>query len=98
MALQSEEQEVTINMLRNEEIAEIYCSDTTWINKLNKLCEKSPDIYQKVSETEYGCTYKFPKNMITLRSSVRTVTMTDEEKEAARIRLAEARNKRKKEE
>lgn len=93
-----EEQEVTINLLRNSDTAEIYCSDTTWINKLNKLCEKSPDLYKKVKETEMGCTYTFPKNMVTLRSSIRNVTMSEEDREAARQRLAEARSKRRREE
>lgn len=93
-----DEQEVVINISRTNDTAEIYCSDTTWINKLNKLCEKSPDLYKKVKETEMGCTYTFPKNMVTLRSSIRNVTMSEEDREAARIRLAEARSKRKKEE
>lgn len=93
MALMGDEQEVSINFLRSEENAEIYCSDTTWINKLNKLCEQIPDIYKKISETEYGCTYTFPKNMLTLRKSIRTVT--EEQKEASRLRMIEMQKNKK---
>ena len=45
-----DEQEVSINFLRKDDLAEIYVSDNTWITKLEKLCQKSPDLYKKVNE------------------------------------------------
>ena len=77
-----DEQEVTINLLRTDEMAEIYCSDTTWINKLNKLCEASPDLYKKIKETENGCTYRFPKKLVSLRKTIVTRDLTDKQREA----------------
>ena len=76
-----DEQEVSINFLRKDDLAEIYVSDNTWITKLEKLCQKSPDLYKKVNETEWGSTYTFPKRLLSLRSSIVTRELTDEQRE-----------------
>lgn len=94
MALSIEEQEICINAMRDEEFATIYCSDHTWITKMDKLVEKSPNLFTVIAETEYGKTYKFPKRLISIRSSIVTREMTDEQKQLAADRLRNAREQR----
>ena len=85
MALSIEEQEVCINATRDEKYATAYCSDRTWITKFDKLVEKSPDLFEIIAETDFGKTYRFPKRLISIRSSVRE--MSEEQKEAAAERM-----------
>ena len=94
MALSIEEQEMCINAMRNEEFATIYCSDRTWITKMDKLVEKSPNLFEVIAETDYGKTYKFPKRLISIRSSIVTREMTDEQKQLAADRLRNAREQK----
>lgn len=94
MALSIEEQEICINASRDEEIATIYCSDKTWITKMDKLVEKSPDLFKVVAGTDYGKTYEFPKRLISIRSSIVTREMTDEQKQIAAERLKIAREQK----
>lgn len=94
MALGIEEQEIYINAVRNEDFATAYCSDRTWITKFDKLVDKSPDLFKVVAETEYGKTYRFPKKLISIRSSIVVREMTDEQKQLAAERLKTAREQR----
>ena len=94
MALSIEEQEVCINAMRDEDFATVYCSDRTWITKMDKLVEKSPNLFTVIAETEYGKTYKFPKRLISIRSSIVTREMTDEQKQLAADRLRNAREQK----
>lgn len=89
MALSIEEQEFCINAMRDEDFATAYCSDRTWMTKMDKLVEKSPNLFEVVAETEYAKTYKFPKRLISIRSSIRE--MTEEQKQLAAKRLKYAR-------
>ena len=89
MTLSIEEQEVCINAMRDEDFATAYCSDRTWMTKFDKLVEKSPDLFEVVAETDYGKTYKFPKRLISIRSSIRE--MTEEQKQLAAKRLKNVR-------
>ena len=94
MTLSIEEQEVCINAMRDEDFATIYCSDRTLVTKMVKLVEKSPDLFKVVSETDYGKTYRFPKRLISIRSSIVTREMTDEQKQLAADRLRNAREQK----
>ena len=94
MALSIEEQEVCINAMRDEDFATIYCSDRTWITKMDKLVEKSPNLFEIIAETDYGKTYKFPKRLISIRSSIVTREMTYEQKQLAADRLRNAREQK----
>ena len=94
MALGIEEQELCINAMRDEEFATAYCSDRTWITKFDKLVEKSPDLFKVVAETDHGKTYKFPKRLISIRSSIVTRELTEEQKQLAAERLRNAREQR----
>lgn len=94
MALGIEEQEICINAMRNEDFATAYCSDRTWITKFDKLVEKSPDLFEVIAESDFGKTYKFPKRLISIRSSIITREMTEEQKQLAVERLRSAREQR----
>lgn len=94
MALSIEEQELCINAMRDEDFATAYCSDRTWITKMDKLVAKSPDLFEVIAETEFGKTYKFPKRLLSIRSSIVTRDMSDEQKQLAAERLRSAREKR----
>ena len=94
MALSIEEQEFCINAMRDEDFATAYCSDRTWMTKMDKLVEKSPNLFEVVAETEYAKTYKFPKRLISIRSSVVTRELTEEQKQLAAERLRNAREQR----
>ena len=94
MMLGIEEQELCINAMRDEDFATAYCSDRTQITKFDRLVEKSPDLFKVVAETEYGKTYKFPKRLISIRSSIVTRDMSEEQKRLAAERLKIARENR----
>ena len=94
MPLSIEEQELCINAMRDEDFATVYCSDRTWITKMDKLVEKSPNLFEVIAETDYGKTYKFPKRLISIRSSIVTREMTDEQKQLAADRLRNAREQK----
>lgn len=94
MALSIEEQELCINTMRDEDFATAYCSDRTWITKFDKLVEKSPDLFEVIAETDYGRTYKFPKRLISIRSSIVTRELTDEQRQLATERLRNAREQK----
>ena len=94
MSLSIDEQELCINAMRNEDFATAYCSDSTWITRFDKLVEKSPDLFEVIAETEFGKTYKFPKRLISIRSSIVTREMSDEQKQLATERLRLAREQR----
>jgi hypothetical protein len=93
MSLAIEEQELCINATRDDKYATAYCSDRTYITKFDKLVEKSPELFEVVAETEYGKTYKFPKRLISIRSSIVTRDMTDEQKQLAAERMRNLRSK-----
>ena len=92
--LSIEEQEVSINATRDDEFATAYCSDRTWITKFDKLVEKSPELFEVLAETEFGKTYKFPKRLVSIRSSIVSREMTEEQKQLAAERLRNAREQR----
>ena len=94
MTLSIEEQEVCINAMRDEDFATVYCSDRTWVTKMDKLVEKSPNLFEVIAETDYGKTYRFPKRLISIRSSIVTREMTDEQKQLAADRLRNAREQK----
>ena len=94
MPLSIEEQELCINAMRDEDFAIAYCSDRTWVTKMDKLVEKSPNLFEVIAETDYGKTYKFPKRLISIRSSIVTREMTDEQKQLAADRLRNAREQK----
>ena len=91
MALSLKEQELHINASRDESFA--YCSDRTWITKMDKLVKKSPDLFRVVSETDIGKTYRFPKRLISIRSSIAKKHLSAAQRAAAAERLRSVKEK-----
>ena len=80
------EQEVCINMMRDEKTATIYTSDSTYITKLDKLCGASPDMYSVIEETKCGKTYLLQdKTLISFRAKKKE--LSDEQRQAAGERM-----------
>lgn len=85
MNLSLQEQELHISSSRDEDFATAYCSDKTWITKFDKLVKKAPELFAVIAENEISKTYRFPKRLISIRSSIRE--MSDEQKRLASVRL-----------
>lgn len=80
------EQEVHINFMRDEDFATIYTSDTTYMTKLDKLCNTSPDMYSIIADTRRGKTYRVEdKTLISFRAKKRE--LSEEQKIAAGERM-----------
>lgn len=91
MGLSIEEQEVHIGASRDEDFATAYCSDNTWITKMDKLVKRSPDLFKVIAENDVSKTYQFPKRLISIRSSIRE--MTEEQKQIAADRMRKLHGK-----
>lgn len=86
------EQETHISYMRDEEFAKVYTSDTTQMTKFDKRCKEFPDMWKCVSDDGYGKSYICKdKSMISARGKKTKRTLTEEQREAARKRLAERR-------
>ena len=82
MSVSIEEQEVCINMMRDEDFATIYTSDSTYMTKLDKLCKESPNMYSLIQDTGRGKKYLLKdKTLISFRAKKRE--LTDEQKKQA---------------
>lgn len=95
MSVIREEQETTINIARTESKAHIYTSDTTMMNKLHKLSEKSPENWHLVGQDTCngevtGEIWECPKKCISLRTGA-SRKLTPEQRQAAADRLRRAR-------
>lgn len=91
MGLSIEEQEISITASRDEEYATMYCSDNTWITKMDKLVIKSPNLFEVINQNDISKTYRFPKRLLTVRSSIRE--LSDEQRKAAAVRMRNYHNK-----
>lgn len=92
------EQETVINFMRNIDIAQIYTTDNTVMNKLDKLVENpdAPDWQLESSHFDQkgnlvGKTYTAKKKLISFRRVIPTVAMSEERKEELRERLQQYR-------
>ena len=66
------EQETVITFNGQEAEAELYTCYPPMMRKLDGLCQKNPDVYTCIRNTGIGKTYRFPKELITLRSRKKT--------------------------
>ena len=65
------ERETIITFNEAETDCEIYTYNQKLINKLRKRCESLPNLYQKVSEDNFGgFTFSFPKTLLTISPRV----------------------------
>ena len=93
-------QETVVNYQREGDEAIIWTSDTTQMTRLDRLCKDSPEFYSlhRVEKTKDGSIvgkfYKLTdKSLVSFRSKKTTRTLSDEQREALRDRLAKTRNK-----
>lgn len=82
-----EEQEMSISAMRTEEQAYLYCSDTTWITKMERLMAANPVDFTIHAEDEFGKIYRFPKKFITIRGKQTNRTMSEERKAELREQM-----------
>lgn len=81
------EQETTVNFMRNEDFASIYSSDSTMITKLDKLCAESPEYYSCVEETTAGKRYLLKdKTFVSFRKKKREVSEEQRQKASERLK------------
>ena len=73
MGVELSEQETIINIMRTEDRAEIYTSDSTMITKLDRKVKEHPDIWKILTENTVSGkvvskTYSCPKKLVSLRN------------------------------
>ena len=88
--------ETAVGYLNIDSYATFSSSEQKWINKILKLCETHPNEITIEHEPESNngmLVARIPKSWLKV-SPPRQREMTDEQREAAAIRLAEARSRR----
>lgn len=93
MTIPISEQETTINIYRDSDIAKVYTTDSTMITKLDKMVAKQPDKYKIVKQDEYGKWYEFPKKLMGFRSASTPKTISEEERKKRAERMREINKK-----
>ena len=91
--LSNYERESIINFNVGDDMAELYTADPVWMRKMDKLTEANPEQFRLKDEQFYNGeviskTYTLPKRFISIRSKERVSAMTEEQKEAARLKMA----------
>lgn len=89
-----EEQEVHINFDMTSKFANVYVSNSRWINKFDKLVNEFPEIYRVIKEDRMdgeviAKTYEFPIKY--LKFAKPRPKMSEEQKKIAAERLAKYR-------
>ncbi|MBR4781087.1 MAG: hypothetical protein IK014_07005 [Lachnospiraceae bacterium] len=87
------EQETIINFNAEEKTATLYTRDPAVMRKVDALVIEYPDTFKCISETDIDKTYEMPKSVVTYRKPRK---LSEEQREAARKRLAQAAKKQKK--
>ena len=86
MTIPISEQETTINIYRDSDLAKVYTTDSTMITKLNKMVKKFPDVFKCTGTDKLGASwYECPKRLISFRGPTAPRTISEEE----RIKRAE---------
>lgn len=99
-SLTIEEQETHINWSRGDKRAKVYASDILTMNRLDKLVEAEGSEWtldKEYREKDGSCSGKFyscPVELISFRTKRMSVSMTEEQKEAAAQRLRDLHAKR----
>ena len=94
MALSVQEQEIHINSSRDQDFCDMYVSDNTWITKMDKRVARSNGLIKVVAEDEISKTYRFPKRLLCIRTSIVSRELSEEEKQLRAERLSAARQKK----
>ena len=101
MRTPADEREVIVRFYTDEQTATVYTSDYNYMRKFDRLVEENPDVWKFVRQETcqgnvVGKTYECPKKMITFRSKIIKSSMTEEQKEAARQRILQMQDARRK--
>ena len=91
MKLSRYEQEVVVNFNADEDTATLYAADPVWQRKMDKLAAQNPIDFKCIRSDEVSRTYSFPKRLLCVRSKVKTMTFTEEQKAKAKERLQKTR-------
>lgn len=91
------EQETTVNMSREEKTAKIYTSDRRMMQKMDKLCQERPDVYQCVwvDPVIMGDGLPMGKRYQCMSKAIRFAkprVLTEEQRKAAAEHLSQVRN------
>lgn len=104
MGLSIDEQETVVIIMRGGDTAEVYTSNTRMMAKLDKLAEDENAPCWKLKEEcrlqtgeLVGKKYVTDKRLIAFRRNLVTRTLTEEQREAGRQRLAEYRERKRRE-
>lgn len=93
-SLSTSEQEVSINFSRDQDFADIYASDTTYITKLDKLCKTSPEYYSLIKDTGRGKIYRCEdKTLISFRQKKKEMSEENRAKASERFKELHAEGK-----
>ena len=93
-AVSPSEQETVVVIDRQTRKANIYSTDTRFINKLDKRYERTKEHFNE--DGICAVEYEVPENLISFRSPTTKRTMTEEQKKAASERLKKMQAARKK--
>lgn len=89
MILTRTEQETIVNYNAAEQTATVYTRDRAVMRRLDGLTRDYPDQYRLIDETDIDKTYEMPKTLINYR---KPMSITEEQREAARERMKRINN------
>ena len=81
------EQETTINIYADSNIAHVYTCDPRYIRKLNKLVDNNPEECKLVRAEDPGFFYEIPISYIKFSKHRRNYTLEQKQAFAERMRL-----------
>lgn len=84
------EQETIIVYNAAEPNVEVYTADPVMMRRMDKLCEKRPEVFRIIKSDLISKTYMCPKKCIRVKAPRQ---MTEEQKQAAGERLARVRRR-----
>ena len=92
MALSRIEQEVVISFNAEEDTADLYTANPSWMNKLDKLGKTNPGQFRLIETSTcqgkvVSKRYTFPKRFVSIRSKDVKRELTEEQREEISIRL-----------
>lgn len=90
-----EEKENVIEWITGDKIVSCTTTDKKYVNKILKLAKQYPEEVWAIRNNDGSVYARFPRNAVKL--SITHRVMTEEQKEAARIRMAKMRTADKKE-
>lgn len=96
------EQETTINIMRDSDVARVFTSDSTMMTRLDKLVEREDCPEWKLVEEHYsqggelvGKTYETNKRLVSFRSNIITRELSEEQRKELSERFRDAQEKKK---